>query len=220
MDRGLLSGVRVFALSVWRRGPYATQLLAEIGADVLKVEPPGGDPMRSYPGLFDSLNANKRSIVLDLKSDGGRARALELAARADVVIEGFRPGVVARLGVAYDDVRAVNPAIVYCSLSGMGQRGPLALAPAHDLNYQAWAGALRPEGNEPVVGRLPIADLAGGVFSAFAICAAIVRRQRSGEGEYIDVSMSDVLATWTGAVAPRAEGADPTARGVPGYGLF
>ena len=220
MTPGLLSGLRVLDLSVWRPGPYATQLLAEIGADVIKVEPPGGDPMRTYPELFASLSANKRSIVLDLKQDADRARALELAAAADVVIEGFRPGVVARLGVAHEDVRAVNPAIVYCSLSGMGQRGPLALAPAHDLNYQAWAGALRPEGNEPVVGRLPIADLAGGVFAAFAICAAIVRRQRSGEGEYIDVSMSDVLATWTGAVAPRAEGADPTARGVPGYGLF
>src|SRR3954447_2477755 len=217
---GLLAGLRVLDLSVWRPGPYATQLLAEIGADVVKVEPPGGDPMRSYPELFASLNANKRSVVLDLKSDTGRARALELAGRADVVIEGFRPGVVARLGVAYDDVRAVNPAIVYCSLSGMGQHGPLALAPAHDLNYQAWAGALRPDGNEPVVGRLPIADLAGGVFAAFAICAAQVRRQRTGKGEYIDVSMSDVLATWTGAVSARAEGTDPTTRGVPGYGLF
>jgi crotonobetainyl-CoA:carnitine CoA-transferase CaiB-like acyl-CoA transferase len=210
----------VLDLSVWRPGPYATQLLAEIGADVLKVEPPGGDPMRAYPGLFASLSANKRSIVLNLKDDGDRERALELATAADVVIEGFRPGVVARLGVAYDDVRTRTPSIVYCSLSGMGQRGPLALAPAHDLNYQAWAGALRPEGDDPVVGRLPIADLAGGVFAAFAICAAVIRRQRTGEGDYIDVSMSDVLATWTGAVPPQATGVDPTVRGVPGYGLF
>jgi crotonobetainyl-CoA:carnitine CoA-transferase CaiB-like acyl-CoA transferase len=216
----LLTGLRVLDLSVWRPGPYATQLLAEIGADVLKIEPPGGDPMRSYPGLFLSLNANKRSIVLNLKDETDRQRALQLSANADVVIEGFRPGVVTRLGVGYENVRAVNPSIVYCSLSGMGQSGPLALAPAHDLNYQAWAGALRPEGNEPVIGRLPVADLAGGVFAAFAICAAVVRRQRSGEGEYIDVSMSDVLATWTGAVPPRAEGTDPDARGVPGYGMF
>ncbi|MEY2461653.1 MAG: hypothetical protein QOG30_3483 [Acidimicrobiaceae bacterium] len=217
---GLLAGLRVLDLSVWRPGPYATQLLAEIGADVLKIEPPGGDPMRAYPELFAGLSANKRSIVLNLKDDDDRQRALQLAAHADVVIEGFRPGVVTRLGVAYDDVRAVNASIVYCSLSGMGQSGPLALAPAHDLNYQAWSGALRPEGDEPVVGRLPIADLAGGVFAAFAICAAIVRRLRTGEGEYIDVSMSDVLATWTGAAPPRAEGAEPTARGVPGYGMF
>jgi crotonobetainyl-CoA:carnitine CoA-transferase CaiB-like acyl-CoA transferase len=217
---GLLAGLRVLDLSVWRPGPYATQLLAEIGADILKIEPPGGDPMRAYPELFAGLSANKRSVVLNLKNDDDRRRALELASSADVVIEGFRPGVVARLGVGYDNVCSVNPSIVYCSLSGMGQTGPLALAPAHDLNYQAWSGALRPEGNDPVVGRLPIADLAGGVFAAFAICAAVVRRERTGEGEYIDVSMSDVLATWTGAVPPRAEGVDPAARGVPGYGLF
>src|SRR3954468_10366489 len=98
---GLLAGLRVLDLSVWRPGPYATQLLAEIGADVLKVEPPGGDPMRAYPGLFTALSANKRSIVLNLKDEGDRAHALELAATADVVIEGFRPGVAARLGVAY-----------------------------------------------------------------------------------------------------------------------
>ena len=110
----------------------------------------------------------------------------------------------------------MNPSIVYCSLSGMGQAGPLALAPAHDLNYQAWAGALRPEGDDPVVGRLPIADLAGGVFAAFAICAAVVRRQRTGEGEYIDVSMSDVLATWTGAVPPRPQESTPTPAGCRG----
>src|SRR5882762_3894947 len=95
MDRdGLLAGTRILDLSIWRPGPYATQLLAEIGADIIKVEPPGGDPMRAYPELFVSLSANKRSIVLDLKSDTDRERALELAASADVVVEGFRPGVV------------------------------------------------------------------------------------------------------------------------------
>ena len=217
---GLLSGLRVLDLSVWRPGPYATQLLAEIGADVIKVEPPGGDPMRAYPELFTSLSANKRSIVLDLKNDTDRRRALELAGAADVVIEGFRPGVVGRLGISYDDVRVHNPSVIYCSLSGMGQTGPLALVPAHDLNYQAWAGALGPDGGEPIAGRLPIADLAGGVFAAFAICAAALRRERFGDGEYIDVSMADVLASWTGAVPARAEGVDPAARGVPGYGLF
>src|SRR5438309_4491412 len=132
-DTGLLSGVRVLDLTIWRPGPYATQLLAELGADVLKVEPPGGDPMRAYPGLFASLNVNKRGIVLDLKDEAGRRRALELVADADVVIEGFRPGVAGRLGVGYNDVRAVNPSVVYCSISGLGQHGPLALVPGHDL---------------------------------------------------------------------------------------
>jgi crotonobetainyl-CoA:carnitine CoA-transferase CaiB-like acyl-CoA transferase len=219
-DAGLLSGVRVLDLSVWRPGPYATQLLAEIDADVLKVEPPAGDPMRGYPELFASLNANKRSIVLDLKRDEDRARALDLAADADVLVEGFRPGVAARLGVGYDDVRAVAPSIVYCSVSGMGQTGPFRLVPGHDLNYQAWAGALAPEGGRPEVSKLPIADLAGGMAAAFAICAAVVRRQSAGEGEHIDIAMTDVLATWTGAAAPRTKEAESSARGVPGYGLF
>ncbi len=217
---GLLDGLRVLDLSIWRPGPYATQLLAEIGADVLKVEPPGGDPMRTYPELFASLHANKRSVVLDLKADGDRARALGLAAAAAVVVEGFRPGVADRLGVGYEDVRAVNPTVVYCSISGMGQDGPLSRVPGHDLNYQAWAGALAPEGGEPVASPLPIADLAGGMAAAFAICAAVYRRAISGEGERIDVSMSDVLATWTGAARPRARGGDPAARGVAGYGTF
>jgi len=219
-DTGLLSGVRVLDLSVWRPGPYTTQLLAEIGADVLKVEPPGGDPMRGYPELFASINANKRSIVLDLKRDVDRARALELAADADVVVEGFRPGVATRLGMDYEDVRTVAPSIVYCSLSGLGQTGPFRLVPGHDLNYQAWAGALAPEGGTPAVSKLPIADLAGGMAAAFAICAAVVRRQRTGEGEHIDVAMTDVLATWTGAAAPRTSAAESSSRGVPGYGLF
>ena len=126
-DTGLLSGVRVLDLSVWRPGPYTTQLLAEIGADVLKVEPPGGDPMRGYPELFVSINANKRSIVLDLKRDVDRARALELAADADVVVEGFRPGVATRLGMDYEDVRTVAPSIVYCSLSGLVLTGVLCV---------------------------------------------------------------------------------------------
>src|SRR5438132_1465902 len=126
---GLLAGVRVLDLTIWRPGPYATQLLAELGADVLKVEPPGGDPMRTYPELFAGLSANKRSIVLDLKQAADRARALELAADADVVVESFRPGVAARLGVGYEDIQAVNPGVVYCSVSGLGQDGPLSLAP-------------------------------------------------------------------------------------------
>ena len=179
----LLEGLRVLDLSVWRPGPYATQLLAELGAEVLKVEPPGGDPMRSYPELFASLNANKRGVVLDLKDPADLARAVELATQADVVVEGFRPGVVDRLGVGPSVVMAVNPSVIYCSVSGYGQDGPLALTPGHDVNYQALSGALAPEGGEPVRSSLPIADLAGGMAAAMAILAAAFRRQRSGEGE-------------------------------------
>jgi CoA:oxalate CoA-transferase len=217
---GLLAGVRVLDFTIWRPGPYATQLLGELGADIIKVEPPGGDPMRSYPGLFGTLSVNKRSIVLDLKTDEGKQRALELAADADVVTEGYRPGVAARLGIGYDDVHAVNPRVVYCSISGMGQSGALSTAPGHDLNFQAWGGVLAPEGAAPVSAAVPIADLGGGLAGAYAICAALVRQQRTGEGEHIDVAMGDLLATWTGAVAPQARGVDPEARGVPGYGMF
>ena len=220
MSEGLLSGLRVLDITIWRPGPYATQLLAELGADVLKVEPPGGDPMRVYASLFASLSADKRSIVLDLKDEADRARALELAAEADVVIEGFRPGVAARLGVGYDDVRAVNPSVVYCSVSGLGQDGPLALTPGHDLNYLAWSGALSPEGGPPREPAVPVADLSGGMAAAFAICAAVIRQRSTGEGERIDVAMADVLATWTGAMSPQAQGVDESARGVPGYGTF
>jgi crotonobetainyl-CoA:carnitine CoA-transferase CaiB-like acyl-CoA transferase len=220
VNEGLLDGVRVLDLSIWRPGPYATQLLGELGADIVKIEPPGGDPMRSYPELFAWINVNKRSEMCDLKQDAGRARVLELARDADVVIEGFRPGVAARLGVAYDDVRVVNPEVVYCSVSGMGQVGALATAPGHDLNFQAWSGALAPDGGAPQTAAVPIADLAAGMTAAYAICAAIVRKLRTGEGDYIDVAMGDVLATWTGPVQPRAVGVERSAHGVAGYGSF
>jgi crotonobetainyl-CoA:carnitine CoA-transferase CaiB-like acyl-CoA transferase len=223
MTPALLSGMRVLDLSIWRPGPYATSLLVALGADVLKVEPPGGDPMRQYPGLFESINAGKRSVVLDLKDGDDRARALELAMEADALLEGFRPGVMARLGLDAATVRGANPAIVYCSISGYGQDDPRAALPGHDVNYQAWAGALTPEGGTATMPRLPIADLAAGMSAAFGICAAVLGRQATGEGTHLDVSMTDVLATWTG----RTGGADgergarsPAPQPVPGYGLF
>jgi crotonobetainyl-CoA:carnitine CoA-transferase CaiB-like acyl-CoA transferase len=223
MHPPFLSGLRVLDLSIWRPGPYATSLLVALGADVLKVEPPGGDPMRQYAGLFESINAGKRSIELDLKDGNGRDEALELAAQADVLVEGFRPGVLTRLGLGVDTVRGANPALVYCSISGYGQDDPRAELPGHDVNYQAWAGALRPEGGTARVSPLPIADLAGGMAAAFGICAAVLGRAASGEGTYLDVSMTDVLATWTGRVGGNdGDGAGTSARTgpVPGYGIF
>jgi crotonobetainyl-CoA:carnitine CoA-transferase CaiB-like acyl-CoA transferase len=217
---GLLEGIRVVDLSVWRPGPYATQLLAGFGADVVKVEPPGGDPMRAFPELFATLNAAKQSMRLDLKARADRETFLDMAAEADVVVEGFRPGVVDRLGVGYTAVRARNPGVVYCSVSGFGQSGPLVDAPGHDLNYLAWAGALSPDGEAPSVPRIPVADLAAGLAAATAVCAACVRRLRSGEGAYLDVAMIDVLASWTGAAAPRLEGNDAATRAIAGYGTF
>jgi crotonobetainyl-CoA:carnitine CoA-transferase CaiB-like acyl-CoA transferase len=218
---GLLTGVRVLDLSIWRPGPYCTQLLADLGADVLKVEPPGGDPMRVFTGLFATINANKRSVVLDLKDDADRDRALDLAAEADVLVEGYRPGVAARLGMGYEQVSARNPSIVYCSISGFGQDGPLATMPGHDLNYQAYAGMLLLRSDEPEECTVPVADLAGGTFGALAVCAALTARTRTGDGEHIDVSMTDVLATWTGPFEANAiEGSDQPMKGLPSYGAF
>jgi crotonobetainyl-CoA:carnitine CoA-transferase CaiB-like acyl-CoA transferase len=222
-QRGLLTGVRVLDLSIWRPGPYATQLLVELGADVVKIEPPGGDPMRVFPTLFAVLNAGKRSAAVDLKVASGRKAVLDAAVEADVVVEGFRPGVVRGLGVDDDSVRRVNPNVVYCSISGYGQHGPLAEHPGHDINYQSWAATLEPRGpdEEPVVPRPPIADLAGGAYAALAVSAALVQRSRTGEGESIDVSMTDVLASWTGAVPPLTLPDGQAVGGqVAGYGTF
>jgi CoA:oxalate CoA-transferase len=215
-----LAGVRVLDLSVWRPGPYCTQLLHEMGAEVLKIEPPGGDPMRSFPELFASLNAGKDTRCVDLKTETGREEVLELAATVDVVVEGFRPGVVDRLGVGPEQVRARNPGVIYCSISGFGQTGPLAQAPGHDLTYMAWAGALSPDGAAPVAPRVPVADLAAATAAAMHICAACVRRHATGEGAFIVFGISDVCATWTGSADSKLFGQTRATREIPGYGTF
>ena len=219
---GLLGGMRVLDLSVYRPMPHATQILADLGADVLKVEPPGGDPMRAYPEIFASVARGKRSVVLDLRSDGGRERAHELVAQADVVCESWRPGVAERLAMDYETVVALNPSVIYCSLSGFGQDGPLRDVPGHDLNFQAIAGVVAPrDGADPQVPRLPVADLEGGTVCAVLICAAWARRISEGIGERIDVAMADVVAWWVGPRSGTAHvGSDGRTYGSPGYGVF
>ncbi len=220
---GLLDGMRVLDAGIWRPVPHATQLLADLGADVLKIEPPGGDPMRTFPDIFRDVASHKGSVVLDLRSERGRARALELAARADVFTEGWRPGVADRLGVGYEQVKAVNPSIIYCSVSGYGQTGALTGLPGHDVNYQALGGAIARRGaiDDPAIPRVPIADLAAGTIAALAISAAWANRLRTGEGERIDVAMTDVVASWIGPRSGNAiQGRDTASRGSTGYGLF
>ncbi|MGH8978342.1 MAG: CaiB/BaiF CoA transferase family protein [Acidimicrobiia bacterium] len=220
----LLDGMRVLDAGIWRPVPHATQMLAELGADVCKLEPPGGDPMRAFPALFRDLSAHKDSVELDLRTDAGRARALELAAEVDVFCEGWRPGVAERLGVGYDALTAVNPSLIYCSVSGYGQSGPLVTQAGHDLNYQALGGAVakrHPHDPDPGVPRLPIADLAAGTVAALLISAAWAKRLQTGEGERIDVAMADVVASWVGPYSGTAmRGRDEPARGSPGYGVF
>jgi alpha-methylacyl-CoA racemase len=187
-----LSGLRVLDLTRLLPGGYCTLLLADHGADVIKVEDTGaGDYARADPPSFASLNRGKRSIQLDLKSEAGRLAFLRLAAGADVVIESFRPGVMDRLGVGYEVLRAARPALVYCAITGYGQDGPLRARAGHDLNYLARTGVLALSGEAdgpPVQASAQIADLAGGaLMAAFGVMAAL----RSGEGQFVDISMAD-----------------------------
>ncbi|QHE87561.1 CaiB/BaiF CoA transferase family protein [Hydrogenophaga sp. BPS33] len=203
-----LQGLRVLDLTRLLPGATCTMLLGDLGADVLKIEQPGvGDYNRSFEpiarqesGSFLLLNRNKRSMTLNLKSPAGRDVFLRLVREADVVVEGFRPGVMDRLGLDYDTLREANPALVVCAISGFGQTGPLREASGHDLNYMALAGALQLFGTPetgPIVPGLSIADVGGGsLMAVYGILAALLARQRTGEGQYIDVSMFDGLVTW------------------------
>jgi len=199
-----LAGVRVLDLTRLLPGPMATLHLADLGADVIKIEDLGAGDYAT-PSVRALVNRNKRGIRLDLKQPGGPAALLRLARTADVLIEGFRPGVMARLGLDYDAVRAANPRIVYCSLSGFGQTGPLRDQPGHDLNYGALAGVVDQIGtaDSPALSNLPIADLLGGTMNAvMGILAALFDAARTGQGRHVDVAIADgVLAN---AVLPLA----------------
>jgi alpha-methylacyl-CoA racemase len=213
-----LDGVRVLDLSRLLPGPYATQLLADAGAEVIKIEDTGsGDYARAMPpytdqgegAIFDAINRGKRSVALDLKTDGGREAFMRLAETADAIFEQFRPGVVDRLGIDYGSVREHNDDIVYCSLSGFGQTGPYADRVGHDLNYVGMAGLLdltrEDTDSKPQIPGYPIGDMSGGLFAAFSIVGALLSRELGNTGgEYVDVAMTDVVASFSQAVAYEA----------------
>lgn len=185
-----LAGIVVLDLTRLLPGAVATQQLADWGAEVIKIEQPGaGDYARSLnPAVFARTNVGKKSASIDLKQARGRELLLALARGADVLIEGNRPGVMARLGLGYDDVRAVNARVIYVSLTGYGQEGPFAMLAGHDVNYMALGGVLSL--NLPVIPGVQIADLVGGSMQAVTgILLALVARGRSGEGRHVDVSM-------------------------------
>lgn len=198
-----LEGIRVLDLSRMLPGPYCSMMLADLGAEVIKVEEPSGDPTRRSPPIIDGhsspfaqINRNKKSIAIDLKQAEGRDIFLKLASTADCVLEQFRPGVVDRLGINYAAVAEVNPRIVYCSLTGFGQDGPHRERSGHDLNYLALSGVLgltTDERGKPAIPGVQVADLAGGMIAGFAILAALLARERTGRGQYVDVSMFDVM---------------------------
>jgi crotonobetainyl-CoA:carnitine CoA-transferase CaiB-like acyl-CoA transferase len=201
---GLLSGTRVLDLTNVLAGPFCCYQLAQLGADVIKVEAPGSgdlarqlgaDPELNGRGMgasFLAQNAGKRSIALNLKHDKGREAFLRLLKTADVVVENFRPGVMERLGLDYERLKAVKADIIYCAISGFGRDGPLKANPAYDQIVQGLSGVMSVTGDAqsaPLRVGYPVADTMGGITAAFAIAAALLRRERTGAGEFIDVSM-------------------------------
>jgi crotonobetainyl-CoA:carnitine CoA-transferase CaiB-like acyl-CoA transferase len=220
-----LTGIRVLDLTRLLPGAFCTMQLADMGADVIKIEEPGaGDYMRWTPplvngqsALFNALNRNKRSVTLNLKTEIGCELMLRLVDRADVLVEGNRPGVMGRLGLGWEVLHARNPRLVMCSITGYGQDGPFARRAGHDLNYMATAGALGlngPADGPPVPLAVQVADIGGGGLQpALAILGALLGVTRGGEGRWIDASMMDGVATWL-ALAFAAEAAgEEVARG-------
>ncbi|HEY1973596.1 MAG TPA: CaiB/BaiF CoA-transferase family protein, partial [Pseudonocardia sp.] len=192
-----LAGYRVLSLAEQYPGPFATLLLSDLGADVVQLErPDGGDPARRYPAFHAALNRGKRSIALDLKQAEGLATARALIAHVDVLLEGFRPGVMHRLGLGPATLTATNPGLVYVSGSGFGQSGPYRDRPAHDLSYQAMTGLLDPVTAPDQLPILSLADLAAGLFAAIAALTGLAGRAgNGGRGGVYDVSMFDTLVS-------------------------
>ncbi len=206
-----LEGIRVLDVSQVMAGPFCCMLLGDLGADVIKVEPPTGDQTRSAMGFrlrgddslgFLNMNRNKRSIALDLKSAPDREIFLKLAATADVIVENYRPGVVAKLGIDYDSVATINPGIIYASISGFGQTGPWSARPGFDLMAQAASGIMSITGHPdgpPAKSGGPLADIGCSMLTVYAILAAYIGRQKTGAGQFIDASLYEAglsFAVW------------------------
>lgn len=199
-------GIKVLDLTHALAGPFATQLLADLGADVVKLENPNHqDFSRSIPPYagdlshyFIAINHGKRSIAADLRSDEGKRLALELAAKADVLIENFRPGAITRMGLGYETLRKVNPRLVHCSISGFGQEGEASKRPAYDIVIQAMSGFMSVTGERdgaPLRSGVSIGDMVAGLYAVQAISAALYERERTGHGAALDVAMFDALAS-------------------------
>lgn len=233
-----LTGIRVLDLTQFMSGPFATQILGDLGAEIIKVEPPEGDLSRTIPPHFVSndsayylsLNRNKMSVVLDLKTSEDQATLRRLADSADVVIENFRPGVIERLGLDPAVLQKDRPELIWCSISGFGQDGPYSSLPAYDIIVQALSGGMSLTGERegrPVRAGVPIADLSAGLYAVIGVLAALFRRNASGIGEYIDISMLDcqvAMLTYQAAyVLAGGERPPPQGRGhesIPTYDSF
>lgn len=221
-----LAGIRVISLAHQYPGPFATMLLSDLGADVVLIEHPhGGDPTRRFPAFHASLARGKRSIAVDLKTAAGRDALDAVLAGADVLLDGYRPGTLARLGFGHDELGVRHPHLVYVSVSGFGQSGPYADRPGHDLTYQAEAGMLyehTPPAPPPAPPALAFGDLVAGLFAAQAVLVGLLRRQREDTGSYVDVAMVDgLLSVLTAHVVPVVnELGQPGFPYEPGYGVY
>ena len=215
-----LGGVRVVDFSMFVPGPFCSAILADLGAEVIKVEPPRGDPGRGYvPVQFGTENRNKRSIAIDLKNPSSGKIVEKLVSRAHVAVEGFRPGVAKRLGIDYETLKKVNPQLVYCSISGYGQNGPWKDRPGHDVNYVAAAGGLAFPGQwlkAPTRSSLPVADMAGGAFAAIAILSAL----HAGRSAQLDLSLFESVFFMAAMRHGLEAGADPRAHLFPVNDVF
>ncbi|QIG98927.1 MULTISPECIES: CaiB/BaiF CoA transferase family protein [unclassified Bradyrhizobium] len=205
-DGAPLAGVRVLDFSIMVAGPYCARLLADVGAEVIKIEPPEGDDMRlrtplreGHSTYFGQLNAGKRSLALDLKNADAIKLVHRMVAEADIVVENFRPGVMDRLGLGYEALREINPRLIYCSISGYGQTGPAAERAAYAMIVHAESGfdtsLMRYAGDRerPAAGAIFVADILGGIFGYSAIQTAMVQRARTGKGQRVDVALMDCM---------------------------
>jgi crotonobetainyl-CoA:carnitine CoA-transferase CaiB-like acyl-CoA transferase len=221
-----LEGIKIVDLSVQIPGPYCSMILADLGAEVIKIEPFGiGDFVRVLPHLFNDINRNKKSVILELKSAKGKDIVYKLVEQADIVLEGSRPGVAQRLGVDYATLKAINPRIIYCSITGYGQEGPYRNRAGHDINYQGVSGLLSLTADLKAgadFSGLPLADIAGSMFAAISILASLVNRKKTGIGQYIDVSMAAGVFSWVGASLFAALKALNNSESlyIPHYGIF
>jgi len=216
MSNGFLAGVRVIDLSQFLPGPFATQMLADMGADVLKVEPPKGDPMRDLNPITNErgaapfhgvINAGKRVVRIDLKTPDGKGALEKLICQTDVLLESYRPGVLERLGFGVERLKELNPVLVHCALSGYGQMGPLRLASGHDMNYVAMTGGLdvTGPGAKPLAAFPQVADYGGALQAVIAIQGALFNRTRTGKGAFLDVAMADAILAWQACAMTQAE---------------
>jgi crotonobetainyl-CoA:carnitine CoA-transferase CaiB-like acyl-CoA transferase len=221
-----LEGIKIVDLSIQIPGPYCSMILGDLGAEVIKIEQFGiGDFARMLPKLFNGINRNKKSVILELKSPQGKDILYKLVEHADIVLEGFRPGVAERLGVDYAMLKGINPKIIYCSITGYGQDGPYKTISGHDINYQGVSGllSLTEDLKEHAdLSGLPLADIAGSMFAAISILTAIINRGKTGKGHYIDVSMAAGVFSWAGtSLLTALKGlTDSASLYIPHYGIF